>query len=228
MAEPKPFASLSASLLASKGAARPAMRRQAQLPDSSHSHQTHGHEDLGWNDMGYDVNPHGETLAHTHPVHHGLSPMVTSPHSPDASVRRDLDRAADSIGPCANVQPLNEAVGQPVQHAVPEVHLQQQAIEQVWIEPVERSPEGEAPAAVPLSTVRKAPAARARAGSRGNFAFTLRLDPQRHLRLRLASAASSLSTQQILIALVDDYLSNHPEIDAFAAGLPTTKRATPI
>lgn len=55
MGDPKPLASLSSSLLARKGAARPAMRRQVGLsPTAPH---IGGHEDLGWNDMGYDVDP---------------------------------------------------------------------------------------------------------------------------------------------------------------------------
>ena len=57
MSEPKSFASLTSSLLARKGGAKPAMRRQGMefLPEAAHDHSDH--EDLGWNDMGYDVNP---------------------------------------------------------------------------------------------------------------------------------------------------------------------------
>ncbi|HEX5645173.1 MAG TPA: hypothetical protein VFX62_06650 [Erythrobacter sp.] len=45
------FASLSPTLLARKGGAKPAMRPQlAPIPDASPAHL----EDLGWNDMGHD------------------------------------------------------------------------------------------------------------------------------------------------------------------------------
>ena len=54
MTENRPFASLSSSLLARKGAARPAMRRPAV---HSPLNSTSVHDDLGWNDMGYDVDP---------------------------------------------------------------------------------------------------------------------------------------------------------------------------
>lgn len=49
MNEPKPIAALSASLLARKGDARPAMRR-AFIPQNAQGHGSQ--EDLGWNDMG--------------------------------------------------------------------------------------------------------------------------------------------------------------------------------
>src|SRR3546814_12497929 len=50
MSEPKSFASLSSSLLARKGQARPAMRPQLITTSSTL-------EDLGWNDMGFDPAP---------------------------------------------------------------------------------------------------------------------------------------------------------------------------
>src|SRR3546814_15391568 len=88
MGEPKPLASLSAGLLARKGGARPAMRRQP-LGSGPAPLNSGGYDDLGWNDMGYDVDPDqsdeparmldlkplpsGSVLAHNveaeHPVH---------------------------------------------------------------------------------------------------------------------------------------------------------------
>lgn len=70
MSEPKPFASLSPSLLARKGAARPAMRPQL-IPLTAQDRQWMGFgadamtadapqfdaDDLGWNDHGEDVAP---------------------------------------------------------------------------------------------------------------------------------------------------------------------------
>ena len=55
MPDSKPLASLSSGLLARKGGARPAMRRQNVISPASGDHSTQ--EDLGWNDMGYDVDP---------------------------------------------------------------------------------------------------------------------------------------------------------------------------
>lgn len=233
MAEPKPFASLSAGLLANKGTARPAMRRQAQLPDPHHHEQHEGHDDLGWNDMGYDADPQDNAHDVGLAASRGLSPMAPS--------------LQDKL--CAAIESANTRSPMDNQD-VPEVRLQQQAIEQALSPavptPVTPTAAVPAPAAsaiavpVPAPTVSetvvampemptrmpvKSAAPRAHAGSRGNFAFTLRLDPGRHLRLRLASAAHNQSTQQILVALVDDYLADQPEIAAFAAQLPSTKLA---
>ncbi|HMP57349.1 MAG TPA: hypothetical protein PKD92_12360, partial [Novosphingobium sp.] len=66
MTDPKPFASLSPSLLARKGSARPAMRPQIQPLRQFHEATARQIEDdLGWNDMGHD---HGsEDIAPTVP-----------------------------------------------------------------------------------------------------------------------------------------------------------------
>lgn len=54
MGEPKPMASLSSSLLARKGHAKPAMRPQGF---AGFGMMGGGVEDLGWNDMGHDDQP---------------------------------------------------------------------------------------------------------------------------------------------------------------------------
>ncbi|MFN5819077.1 MAG: hypothetical protein ACK44Y_01400 [Novosphingobium sp.] len=53
MSEPKSFASLSPTLLARKGGARPAMRPQlGPIGGDALARQL---DDLGWNDMGHDA-----------------------------------------------------------------------------------------------------------------------------------------------------------------------------
>ena len=258
MADPKPLASLSAGLLARKGAARPAMRRQAQaLGLGAFGAQ----EDLGWNDMGYDVDPQHGGQDHGRMVDHGLSPMATvqgleatqpGGHLPDAldALGQAVERAISPATEPASVEPLDSRVAIPESVMPPAVHEQQQRIEQALgaIEqavsdsplPVESVSETAFEAirsavtaaatpslrtampAAPDTAATRQPRARSRAGSRGNFAFTLRLDPHRHLRLRLASATSNRSAQQIIIQLIDDYLADLPEIDAFAAQVPAS------
>src|SRR3546814_9140012 len=61
MGEPKPLASLSAGLLARKGAARPAMRRQP-LGSGPGPLVGTGYDDLGWNDMGSRSEEHTSAL----------------------------------------------------------------------------------------------------------------------------------------------------------------------
>jgi hypothetical protein len=70
------------------------------------------------------------------------------------------------------------------------------------------------------------PISRAHPGlnSAGKAAFTLRLDPERHLRLRLACAVDHRSAQQIVTKALDEYLSGMPEIDALAGKLPVRSK----
>jgi hypothetical protein len=66
------------------------------------------------------------------------------------------------------------------------------------------------PAPVPKAPV--APAARER-----KAAFTLRLDSDRHLRLRLASAIAKRSAQQLVTEALDAFLDQQPGLDALVA-----------
>jgi hypothetical protein len=51
-------------------------------------------------------------------------------------------------------------------------------------------------------------------------AFTLRLDPQRHLKLRLACALGRVSAQQLVTGALDKYLESLPELEALADYVP--------
>jgi hypothetical protein len=65
---------------------------------------------------------------------------------------------------------------------------------------------------------------RAAPGSKGKAAFTLRLDPERHLQLRLVCAVQHRSAQQVVIAALDAFLTDQPAVAAFAATKPASKR----
>ncbi len=228
MAEAKPLASLSAGLLARKGAARPAMRRQAALPGVATPFN--GHDDLGWNDMGYDVDPHHAAPEAPRALGHGLSPMAqTAQDIQDAREESDamdaftaaVERAMVDpapVGP-ATIAPMIADAPLPTPEEPPLVLRQRERMEAA-VEDM-RVPVALPVVVSPVARSRQ-PSARAQAGTRGSYAFTLRLDPDRHLRLRLASATSNRSSQQILIALVDEFLSTIPEIEAFAARLPAS------
>lgn len=54
-------------------------------------------------------------------------------------------------------------------------------------------------------------------------AFTLRLDADRHLKLRLATAIVGRSAQQIVTEALDHYLASLPEVDRLAQQLPRTR-----
>ena len=228
MAEPKPMASLSSGLLARKGAARPAMRRQgmdglgtmggAAMPASPYGLQ----EDLGWNDMGYDVDPaheerapqYGNLLAGAIPDTAPPQPaagsaMQPAPVVPDV-VRQQAEIAERLAEPVAVADPLPEAVTEP---------------EPVAPEPVPVSEPVAEPVAAPVLAVRQRKrkqavmeevVAAAAQSSVRRAAFTLRLDSDRHLRLRLASAVSGQSAQQLVTAALDELLTKIPEIEELA------------
>ncbi len=60
-----------------------------------------------------------------------------------------------------------------------------------------------------------------RAASKGRkAAFTLRLDSDRHLKLRLASAVVGRSAQQMVTEALDNFLAGLPEIEKLAQQLP--------
>ena len=50
----------------------------------------------------------------------------------------------------------------------------------------------------------------------GRAAFTLRLDGERHLRLRLASALAHQSAQSLVTQALDQFLATMPQVDALA------------
>jgi hypothetical protein len=218
MGEPKPLASLSAGLLARKGGARPAMRRQPLGSGPAPVNST-GYDDLGWNDMGYDVDPDqsgeparmldlkplltGSVLAHNVEAEQALEDSVG--HELTDAVAEDY--AAEDYGADAF-----EAEA----HEVPEIVRQQESlIDRVAAvaRKVEARPE-------PKPKKEKAPRA---LRAREKAAFTLRLDAERHLRLRLASAVTNRSSQVILTDLLDEYLTTLPEIDAMASRLPAAR-----
>lgn len=64
---------------------------------------------------------------------------------------------------------------------------------------------------------RRAPKPRAQPGQKGKAAFTLRLDPERHLKLRLACAVDGRSAQMLVTAALDRLLAEMPELQEMAA-----------
>lgn len=91
-----------------------------------------------------------------------------------------------------------------------------------------QAPVVQAPAAgdVPPRAVSTATAARIGrevAAKKGKAAFTLRLDTERHLKLRLASALSGRSAQVLVTEALDAFLETLPEVGALASQVPPRK-----
>ena len=189
------FASLSGSLLARKGGARPAMRRPtAELP---HGADEDNH-DLGWNDMGYDVNPAVE--AHPTRAPNPLSAAIPD-YAPEVK-RQQLEIAAKLSVPVENdAAPIAPSV--PAAAPIPAIS---DAEASRLIRPVLRE-----------ITLKAKKQGRGRARQKASAAFTLRLDHDRHLKLRLACAVHNESAQKLIIQAVDAMFDSMPEIEPLVA-----------
>jgi hypothetical protein len=207
--EPKPFASLSSGLLARKGGARPAMRPQGfgQIGGNL--------EDLGWNDMGFEPpkpadaprdsehDAFGEPIAE-HPVlhgHAGLTPVDSPVHFQQAEIADRFNESDDASDEGEEIDETAEIIEEDVELPVQPV----EARAPMYVVP---------PAQTPVP--RRIPRARAAPGSKGKAAFTLRLDPERHLKLRLACALNGRSAQLLVTDALDLFLDGMPELEAMA------------
>lgn len=219
MGEPKPLASLSGLLLARKGAARPAMRRPSA--DGGAGNLSMLHEDLGWNDMGYDVDP-DQSVPMDHEHDSGRNPLANAVPEANSYVReqqqqiaRQLEAQAEvgfeSIAPLAAV-----AAAEPVKLSVA---ASQPAETPSFVQAPARASAAKVAKPVSIEQYKK----RAAPGSKGKAAFTLRLDADRHLKLRLACAVNNKSAQMLVTEALDVLLDNMPEIAQLAARLPVNK-----
>lgn len=204
--EPKAFASLSSGLLARKGAARPAMKPQGfgQMGGGSL-------EDLGWNDMGFEAprpavvpvrddshDAFGDEIS-DRPMRSplaGLTPVQSPVHSQQAEI-------ADRLSP--------EAENDEGEEFDPTAEAYEPA------EPIASRDVAPVVTGAPVPVRRRAPKPRSATGSKGKAAFTLRLDSQRHLKLRLACAVAGRSAQMLVTDALDQLLAAMPELDAMAA-----------
>lgn len=183
MTDPKPLASLSPSLLARKGAARPAMRPQLQpLHHFREATARQIEDDLGWNDMGHDAQAHAF-------------------HAPEP----DEVSAAPEPVETAEVVAINPAAAAPVANSLAAVEAPTPVVVQQQDEMAERLVRA-------VSTGRRSALADGR-----RAAFTLRLDGDRHLQLRLACTVSNRSAQQIVTEALDQYLAARPDLADLAS-----------
>jgi hypothetical protein len=185
MGNAKPIGSLSSSLLARKGQARPAMRSQGF---GGFSGVGQGLDDLGWNDMGT-----GDVGA---------------------------------FEPPAMPAPVEPAIAVPIAVSVPATPAEPVPVPRVLIERDALSELISAPPVVQSVSVATATRLRRETARAGKAAFTLRLDADRHLRLRLTSAVTNRSAQQLVTEAVDALLKSVVEVDALVAQLPaaTTRK----
>ncbi len=225
MAETKPFASLSSGLLARKGAAKPAMRPQGFGSFGSSL------EDLGWNDMGngpaslHDIHEAQDLPEHVPSSIEALTPAPGGrPHSEPPAVVEQQRELQARLAPVELV-PAPEAEPEPERAPEREPEAEIQAPEAETPTGAESRPDPEVQAASEARVVKlpRSRAASARAPSvaaKARAAFTLRLDPERHLKLRLACALSRRSAQQLVTEALDDFLDSLPELEALSGHVP--------
>lgn len=155
----RPVASLTPTLLARKGGAKPAMRPQLGMaPAAAGAPETAALDDLGWNDFGPVEVP-------------APTPRVVA--FPREATRRDAPAPA----------PLAESDSDQSRKA--------------------KSRKG-----------RKSALARG-----GKAAFTLRLDAERHARLRLACLLDACSAQSLVTDALDRLLSEIPDLEDMAGAI---------
>jgi hypothetical protein len=185
-----------------------------------------GLEDLGWNDMGFEPpkpagagdrdaehDAFGEVVpAHPHNLA-GLTPVESPVHNQQAEIAGRLSAfTPDDAG---------EEVDETAELYQPEAEAEAEEVED--LEPVAEAPVAKivpAPAPAPVRVaqpvVRRSAKPRAAPGSKAKAAFTLRLDHERHLKLRLACAVDGRSAQMLVTQALDDLLASMPELEAMA------------
>ena len=234
------FASLSSTLLARKGGAKPAMRPQsAVLGPVDGVAAAANLEDLGWNDMGEDapVQQAAEVAATPRAALGGSaslseSSLIKKPALPPIDEREfvegDEDYAAeDQSNRVVSLNPL-QSKDTGASHNQVRESLDRIANQLEGKHPVEADNEDdedfeedyaeEAAAPVVLPKAVKPAPARSKAAAKGKrAAFTLRLDPERHLMLRLACTVRGSSAQQLVTDALDGLLAEMPEIAMLAA-----------
>ena len=223
MSEPG-FASLGPSLLARKGGAKPAMRPQvAPLVADETAIATLGEdqlEDLGWNDMG-DSEGHGAG-ADIVPINADIS-ADDFVSGPGPIVRRQQRRLEERV--------LADAVMTGPEDADPEYDEDDEPVygeafddDEDYADEDEGADYAALAPAPPPEPVIVAPAPRPRAVSARvpaaqagrRAAFTLRLDADRHLKLRLAATMQGVSAQALVTEALDRLLAEYDELDVIA------------
>jgi hypothetical protein len=175
-------------------------------------------EDLGWNDMGFEPPKPADTARDAshdafgedvvdHPRVHptGLTPVGSPVHEQHAEIADRL--ATDEVEGAEE-----EALDVTAEAFEPEV---EEAPALAVVDPAPAP--APAPIAAPAVVHRRAQPVRVAPGSKAKAAFTLRLDPDRHLKLRLACAVDGRSAQQIVTDALDHLLERMPELDSMAS-----------
>ena len=142
----------------------------------------------------------------------GAKPAMRAQVQPFTSFERQNAQHFEDLGwndtgedqPAGEVLALTPAPAAPVEVEKPAVRLQQEDIARKVAEPRVQAHPPAADRRSALDDGRRA-------------AFTLRVDAERHLKLRLACTIRNLSAQQIVTEALDRLLADIPEVASLAA-----------
>jgi len=208
------FASLGPSLLARKGGAKPAMRPQVAplVADAAPAGPIAEDqlEDLGWNDMGHDDDAGGEVV----PITTAISPDFEAPGPIIRRQQRRLEERVLADAAMTGPEDHEAEYGEEEEDEDADEALYGEADGSVYA-PLVPAPLA-APGPAPQITATK-PRARVPAVQSGRrAAFTLRLDADRHLKLRLAATMQGVSAQVLVTEALDRLLAEYDELDLIA------------
>lgn len=220
------FASLEPSLLARKGGAKPAMR-----PQLTHLSEAVGEdelEDLGWNDMGdddafnSDFDGHNAAFAMASADPESAGPASAGPASagnvfalpPARSNSAHARNAANEDAPGQSSNRNASPAASPLLQRQHGEDSRSDLADAAMPLPASREQDGE-----DLLIQRKlADRSRPRKGrSERRAAFTLRLDAERHLKLRLAATMHNTSAQSLVTDALDSVFAQIKDLDSLAA-----------
>lgn len=170
-------------------------------------------------DEGEEEEGEDERVAASYGSLTGASPVPASAAEEDEDEPLELDRpvAPIPVSAFAAIKPAIAPVSRdeeevaPVAMAAPAAAPTPSPVKQVMPKPSPKVP------------VAAEPRIRAEASVKGKAAFTLRLDPARHLKLRLACAVTGKSAQQLVTRALDELLASMPELDAMAERAPVER-----
>ena len=239
------FASLGPSLLARKGGAKPAMRPQvAPLMAGEAAIAAFADEqleDLGWNDMGDLANGSFgqsglEGGADIVPINADIStqPIATSERAANAGpiVHRQQRRLEERVLADATMTGPDErepecgkdegyadgSLSGEADNGADQDYADEDSDSVIY------APLAAAPAPAPAPTLGASSPARTKARvpalqSGRRAAFTLRLDADRHLKLRLAATLQGMSAQVLVTEALDRLLAGYDDLDMIAKHL---------
>ena len=159
-------------------------------------------EDLGWNDMGF-AQQADEPFEVEVPEHVPSSITALTP------APRAVRAEPDSLPIVAQQRAIAE-------------RFEAEEPEGDEVQPYEAPVQPQAKASAKAKVVALPKRVAVPAGKK--VAFTLRLDAERHLRLRLACAVAGRSAQQVVTGALDQYLNSVPEVETLVQRVPGVAR----